>query len=134
VYAFHRDSTAFDGAVVWDFVEDLGAMGRDVEVTKGHSRDRHYFSPRRRLKMHGLARTKTALRCVSEYSRLCRLQPTIYSRRHIHIPKQLPYPIENGVGDFLPPAALKTLAVDYQEGLLHRLSEEVKGTPHPRVK
>jgi len=46
----------------------------------------------------------------------------------VHTRKELPYPIENGVGDFLSPAALKTLAVEYQQGLLERLSDEVKGT------
>jgi Fe-Mn family superoxide dismutase len=39
----------------------------------------------------------------------------------------LEYPIEDGLGAFLPPPALKMLAVDYQDGLLQRLNEEVRG-------
>ncbi|KAG6919298.1 hypothetical protein DXG01_007430 [Tephrocybe rancida] len=49
--------------------------------------------------------------------------------RNIHKRVPLPYPIEGGLGEFLPPAALKTVAVDYQEGLLKRLDEEVRGSP-----
>jgi Fe-Mn family superoxide dismutase len=32
------------------------------------------------------------------------------------------------MGDFLPPAGLKVIAEDYQQGLLDRLNEQVKGT------
>lgn len=32
------------------------------------------------------------------------------------------------MGDFLPPAALKVIAEDYQQGLLDRLNEQIKGT------
>ncbi|GLB33466.1 putative iron/manganese superoxide dismutases, C-terminal domain [Lyophyllum shimeji] len=53
--------------------------------------------------------------------------------RNLHQRIPLPYPIEGGLGDFLPPAALKTVAVDYQEGLLQRLDEEVRGTPEENV-
>jgi Fe-Mn family superoxide dismutase len=31
------------------------------------------------------------------------------------------------MGDFLPPAALKVIAEDYQQGLLDRLNEQIKG-------
>jgi hypothetical protein len=31
------------------------------------------------------------------------------------------------MGDFLSPAALKVIAEDYQQGLLDRLNEQVKG-------
>ncbi|KAF9782792.1 Manganese/iron superoxide dismutase [Thelephora terrestris] len=64
-------------------------------------------------------------RAVSRHSRNFRLRGV---RRHIHTVKQLPYPVENGLGDFLPPAALKTIGVEYQQGLLERLSEQVHGT------
>ena len=85
--------------------------------------------------MNGLARiTSFALRSVSDHPRLCRLHPSYFSRGLGHTSRPLPYPIENGIGDFLPPAALKTLAVDYQQGLLDRLSELVKGASHQRVK
>ncbi|KAF8265576.1 hypothetical protein EI94DRAFT_1588428 [Lactarius quietus] len=50
------------------------------------------------------------------------------SRRNIHVRVPLPYKIEHGMGDFLPPAALKVIAEDYQQGLLDRLNEQIKGT------
>ncbi|KAG6901884.1 hypothetical protein C0995_007009 [Termitomyces sp. Mi166 len=49
--------------------------------------------------------------------------------RSIHKRVPLPYPVEGGLGDFLPPEALKVVAIDYQEGLLKRLDEEVRGSP-----
>src|ERR1700722_2391740 len=45
----------------------------------------------------------------------------------IHHLRELKYSIEDGLGDFLPPAALKTVALDYQQGLLDRLNDEVRG-------
>ena len=54
--------------------------------------------------------------------------PTASSRRTIHVRVPLPYKIENGMSDFLPPAALKVIAEDYQQGLLDRLNEQIKGT------
>jgi hypothetical protein len=47
--------------------------------------------------------------------------------RHAHTRRQLPYAISEGLGDFLSADALQVLAVDYQEGLLQRLNEQVKG-------
>lgn len=47
--------------------------------------------------------------------------------RGIHRVNHLKYPVEGGVGDFLSPDALKTIAVDYQTGLLERLNDLVKG-------
>ncbi|KAG2013454.1 hypothetical protein CC2G_010367 [Coprinopsis cinerea AmutBmut pab1-1] len=47
--------------------------------------------------------------------------------RKLHERRPLQYPIEGGLGNFLPPPALKT-AVEWQTGLLDRLNEEVKGT------
>jgi Fe-Mn family superoxide dismutase len=49
----------------------------------------------------------------------------------VHGRIELKYPIAGGLGEFLPPAALKVVAVDFQEGLLSRLNEEVKGTCSP---
>lgn len=48
-------------------------------------------------------------------------------RRHAHMPRPLPYPIEGGLGNFLPPQSLQTL-VDYQDGLLERLNQEIRST------
>lgn len=46
--------------------------------------------------------------------------------RNIHSRRPLPYAVEDGLGVFLPPDALRTIAVDWQEGLLDRLNAEVK--------
>lgn len=67
--------------------------------------------------------------CASRATRLANFAPTWTHYRSIHFRRELPYPIEEGLGDFLPPSALKTIAVDYQDGLLQRLNDEVKGTP-----
>lgn len=50
-----------------------------------------------------------------------------WSKRNVHVRRSLEYPIEGGLGKFLPPVALKALAVEYQDGLLERLSNEVRG-------
>lgn len=47
--------------------------------------------------------------------------------RHAHTRRELPYPIEGGLGKFLPPEALQTLA-EYQDGLLARLDDELLST------
>jgi len=64
------------------------------------------------------------IRAVSRHSRNFRLRGI---RRHLHTAKPLPYPTEEGLGDFLPPAALEAIGVEYQRGLLERLSEQVYG-------
>lgn len=46
----------------------------------------------------------------------------------LHQRRALEYPLENGLGKFLSAEGLKTIAVDWQEGLLDRLNEEVRGT------
>ncbi|KAI0069168.1 hypothetical protein BV25DRAFT_1874747 [Artomyces pyxidatus] len=46
--------------------------------------------------------------------------------RAIHVRRKLPYNVEDGMGDFLPPAALKMIAEDYQQGLLDRLNDETR--------
>ncbi|KAF9535060.1 Manganese/iron superoxide dismutase [Crepidotus variabilis] len=45
--------------------------------------------------------------------------------RHAHTPRPLPYPVEGGLGKFLPPDALRTME-EYQDGLLQRLNEELR--------
>ncbi|KAH8118496.1 Manganese/iron superoxide dismutase [Phellopilus nigrolimitatus] len=59
------------------------------------------------------------------YSRLCWNMLPSSSRRLLHSPRKLWYPIEDGVGDFLPPKALETV-VEWQDGLLVRLNEQVR--------
>ncbi|KAF7330752.1 Manganese superoxide dismutase [Mycena venus] len=45
-----------------------------------------------------------------------------------HLPVPLPYDIEDGLGNFLPPPALEAIAMEYQLGLLARLTDEVRNT------
>ncbi|ESK93615.1 manganese superoxide dismutase [Moniliophthora roreri MCA 2997] len=67
--------------------------------------------------------------CITRLGRHTR--PSAISRwnlRALHTPKPLKYRIEEGLGEFLPPAAYRTVAVEYQQGLLERLNEEARGT------
>jgi Fe-Mn family superoxide dismutase len=48
--------------------------------------------------------------------------------RHNHTRRALPYPVEEGLGKFLPPQALQTLE-EYQDGLLKRLDDELRSMP-----
>ncbi|KAJ7781623.1 manganese superoxide dismutase [Mycena metata] len=45
-----------------------------------------------------------------------------------HLPLPLPYDIKDGLGEFLPPPALEAVAMEYQLGLLARLTDEVRET------
>ena len=67
----------------------------------------------------------SCFRLVSTNSRTSSLGSRL-GTRNIHRRISLPYSIEDGLGNFLPPAALQTL-VEYQDGLLSRLNEEVRG-------
>ncbi|KAF8520084.1 Manganese/iron superoxide dismutase [Gautieria morchelliformis] len=57
-----------------------------------------------------------------------RVQLHHQSRRCVHQLRQLPYDVDQGLGNFLSPAALRMICIDYQQGLLARLNEQVKGT------
>ncbi|KAJ4472100.1 hypothetical protein J3R30DRAFT_3298684 [Lentinula aciculospora] len=48
--------------------------------------------------------------------------------RRMHVAKGLPYDVHKGLGDFLPPEALRVVGLEYQKGLLDRLNDEVRGT------
>ncbi|KAJ3807882.1 Manganese/iron superoxide dismutase, partial [Lentinula aff. lateritia] len=48
--------------------------------------------------------------------------------RGVHTAKPLPYDPKHGLGAFLPPEALRVVAIEYQQGLLDRLNDEVRGT------
>lgn len=54
-------------------------------------------------------------------------KPRFPNRRALHQLRQLPYEIDQGLGDFLTPEGLRLIAVDYQQGLLTRLNEQLKG-------
>lgn len=65
------------------------------------------------------ASTSRAARVATRSSRI--------QSRALHKRKELPYPAEEGLGSFLPPQALKVIAEDYQQGLLDRLNDQVRG-------
>ncbi|KAF9821049.1 hypothetical protein IEO21_01026 [Rhodonia placenta] len=74
-----------------------------------------------------------AIRLAASSSRAARRTPAWthgpwMRTRSLHERRPLAYSIEEGLGDFLPPRALKTIAEDYQEGLLERLNEQVRDT------
>ncbi|KAG6328171.1 hypothetical protein ID866_10917 [Astraeus odoratus] len=48
------------------------------------------------------------------------------ARRNLHTRKELPYKIEDGLGDFMSPRTLQMVAVEYQQGLLDRLNEYLR--------
>ncbi|KAI4524883.1 manganese and iron superoxide dismutase [Schizophyllum commune Tattone D] len=50
------------------------------------------------------------------------------NRRALHTVRPLPYSVEEGLGRFMPPQALKTVAVDYLGGLVERLNNEIRDT------
>ncbi|KDQ64996.1 hypothetical protein JAAARDRAFT_167828 [Jaapia argillacea MUCL 33604] len=70
-----------------------------------------------------------ASRTVSSWKSLRPESAVLVRSRHVHTRRKLPYPIDNGLGSFLSPEGLKTLAIDYQEGLLERLNDQVKESP-----
>ncbi|SCZ88080.1 BZ3500_MvSof-1268-A1-R1_Chr2-1g04175 [Microbotryum saponariae] len=49
-------------------------------------------------------------------------------RRNLHQRVPLPYQLEHGLEPFLSPTALRTIAVDWQQGVLTHLNELVRGT------
>ena len=71
--------------------------------------------------LRAAASTSRAARVTSVCARSCRIRS-----RALHQRKELSYPIEEGLGTFLPPAALKMIEVDYQQGLLDRLNDQVR--------
>ncbi|TFK87449.1 manganese and iron superoxide dismutase [Polyporus arcularius HHB13444] len=71
----------------------------------------------------GLRLAASTSRAARVASRSCRIQS-----RALHKRKELSYPVEEGLGSFLPPQALQMVAVDYQQGLLDRLNDQVRGT------
>ncbi|KAL1681276.1 Manganese/iron superoxide dismutase [Schizophyllum commune] len=52
----------------------------------------------------------------------------VCSVRALHTVRPLPYAVEEGLGRFMPPQALKTVAVDYLGGLVERLNNEIRDT------
>ncbi|KAH9843730.1 uncharacterized protein C8Q71DRAFT_11812 [Rhodofomes roseus] len=75
----------------------------------------------------GLRLGATSSRGAARLVPACKHGRWVRSRKY-HERKALPYPIENGLGKFLSPASLKVIASDYQNGLLDRLNDQVRGT------
>ncbi|KAG0696731.1 Manganese/iron superoxide dismutase [Suillus ampliporus] len=45
------------------------------------------------------------------------------ARRHLHSRIELPYKVDEGLGNFMSPSTLKMVSEEYQQGLLDRLNE-----------
>ncbi|GAA5894370.1 uncharacterized protein JCM6883_003802 [Sporobolomyces salmoneus] len=52
----------------------------------------------------------------------------VRGRRFVHHRVPLPYSLDSGLPEFLSPNALKTVAVDWQQGVLDRLNDLVRNT------
>jgi len=49
------------------------------------------------------------------------------ARRHLHTRIELPYKVEDGLGNFMSPRTLKMVSEEYQQGLLDRLNDIFPG-------
>ncbi|KAH9918169.1 uncharacterized protein B0H18DRAFT_968520 [Fomitopsis serialis] len=74
----------------------------------------------------GLRLSASSSRGAARLVPACRHGRWVWSRKY-HERKGLPYPIENGLGEFMSPEALKVVALDYQNGLLERLNDQIRG-------
>lgn len=84
-----------------------------------------------RPKMRKFASTSSALPLRATTARSQTGVPSVrLVSRSVHTLPRLAYPVEDGVGKFLSPKALRAIAIEYQGGLLERLNELVKGTWH----
>ncbi|TDL29795.1 manganese and iron superoxide dismutase [Rickenella mellea] len=81
--------------------------------------------------MNSLSRriAASSSRSTSRLPQKCTTRTRYNVSRELHTKKPLPYKVEDGLGHFLPPQALRTIE-EWQEGLLERLNVEVKGTQH----
>ncbi len=78
--------------------------------------------PTRHTMMNGL---RLATSKCTRRAAVSLLPSRAWGTRNVHRRRPLPYSIEEGLGNFLPPQALKVVAEDYQEGLLERLNEQI---------
>ncbi|KAL4082033.1 hypothetical protein V8B97DRAFT_2020527 [Scleroderma yunnanense] len=81
--------------------------------------------------------TSPASRMVSSSSRSILTasrsrQRCLLARRNLHTRKELPYKVEDGLGDFMSPRTLQMVAVEYQQGLLDRLNDHLRDTEDKR--
>ncbi|KAL0949824.1 hypothetical protein HGRIS_009860 [Hohenbuehelia grisea] len=84
------------------------------------------------LSMNGLRLASS--RCARRATTYPRSLRPVIPTRNLHKRRELPYPIAEGLGSFLPPQALQVVGIDYQNGLLERLNEEIRGTPNENKK
>ena len=80
------------------------------------------------------SRTVSNMRFFSPSAKLARAMffsarlDSRWCTRGLHQRRALLYKLEDGLGEFLPPPALKSIAVDWHGGLLDRLNDEIRGT------
>jgi superoxide dismutase, Fe-Mn family len=105
-------------------------VARSFSTTAAAARCPKMTSSAARLAAHSL-RSVVAHPAAAAVRPLARIAGAggAHPRRMIHVRVPLPYKVEDGMGDFLSPEALRVIAVDYQQGLLDRLNEQIKGTP-----
>ena len=116
------------GRHIVDVVRDWDGRGQGAFRKHVQSRDQNKLSPLK--KSEGTVFPVNMASCLRLVSTNLHISSVLISRlgtRNIHRRIPLPYPIADGLGKFLPPAALRTL-VEYQDGLLSRLNEEVRGS------
>lgn len=83
--------------------------------------------------MYTLKRTTTSF-CRTRRTRELRYVFTAYLSTNAQHSVIAPFYLEQGLGDFLSPDAVKTIAVEYQQGLLTRLNEELATEPELKDK
>ncbi|KAK4046528.1 hypothetical protein OIV83_005980 [Microbotryomycetes sp. JL201] len=73
-------------------------------------------------------RASTSASVAKNVARPARVTVQQQQRRSVHQRVPLPYEIDNGLQPFMSAQALRTTAVDWQQGVLSRLNELVQGT------
>jgi hypothetical protein len=102
---------------------NCGCLVKKLRVWRYSSADDTYFPSLSSMSNLGLRFSS------SRASRASVVSPfkSHWGTRNLHKRRALLYPIEDGLGEFLPPAALKAVAEEYHDGLLRRLNEETQG-------
>ncbi|KAI0029530.1 hypothetical protein K488DRAFT_80113 [Vararia minispora EC-137] len=79
--------------------------------------------------MHAVARRlASAIRRASTTYTRSQNAAAVARARCLHVRRQLPYIIDDGMGRFLSPEGLRSIAVEYQQGLIDRLNDEIRDT------
>lgn len=109
-----------------------GVMGRAGKPeTRFEIRGRQRVGRVCTLTMHSVRRVALASRRVATSSAAKSATPALRAqwtaRRCLHVRRALPYAVEDGLAPLFTPEALQTIGVEYQQGLLDRLNEEIRG-------